>query len=110
MDGAVKPRALPDAAVAKTRGGKHHALDYNIKKKLQKNTCAPQLLPLLCLVLWLVLFVSLGPLPNLLWTTDRETGLALFYGSNIVPFGDFQSAQYQQLFEKEMYDKYKSRN
>jgi CubicO group peptidase (beta-lactamase class C family) len=54
--------------------------------------------------------LSWSGLPNLLWTIDRETGLALFYASNIVPFGDFQSGQYQQLFEKEMYDRYKARS
>jgi CubicO group peptidase (beta-lactamase class C family) len=48
-------------------------------------------------------------LPNLLWTIDRDTGLALFYASNVVPFGDFQSAKYQQLFEKEMYDRYRTK-
>lgn len=45
-------------------------------------------------------------LPNLLWTIDRDSGLALLYASNILPFGDFQSATYQKLFEKEMYDRY----
>jgi CubicO group peptidase (beta-lactamase class C family) len=49
-------------------------------------------------------------LPNLLWTIDRKSGLALLYASSVVPFGDFQSAQYQQLFETEMYSRYKARN
>jgi CubicO group peptidase (beta-lactamase class C family) len=49
-------------------------------------------------------------LPNLLWTIDRKSGPALLYASNVVTFGDFQSAQYQQLFETEMYSRYKARN
>ncbi|RDW80014.1 hypothetical protein BP6252_04652 [Coleophoma cylindrospora] len=44
-------------------------------------------------------------LPNLLWTIDREAGLCCFYASQMVPFGDPQSHDYQQLFEKEMYDR-----
>ena len=44
--------------------------------------------------------------PNLVWTIDRETGLALLYATNIVPFGDPQSAKHQQLFEREMYDRF----
>ncbi len=47
--------------------------------------------------------LSWSGLPNLLWTIDREAGLACFYGSNICPWGDFQSAEIQRLFEKEMY-------
>jgi CubicO group peptidase (beta-lactamase class C family) len=50
--------------------------------------------------------LSWSGLPNLLWTIDRATGLALLYASNVVPFGDPQSRKYQQLFEKEMYDRY----
>jgi len=46
-----------------------------------------------------------GGLPNLLWSIDRETGLALFYAGNLLPFGDQASHRYQQLFEKEMYDR-----
>jgi CubicO group peptidase (beta-lactamase class C family) len=45
-------------------------------------------------------------LPNLLWTIDRKTGLTLFYASNILPFGDYKSAEFQQLFEKEMYARF----
>jgi len=42
-------------------------------------------------------------LPNLLWTIDREAGLATFYASNVLPFGDQRSHKYHQAFEKEMY-------
>jgi len=44
-------------------------------------------------------------LPNLLWTIDRAAGLATFYASNIVPFGDPPSHRMQQLFETEMYSR-----
>jgi CubicO group peptidase (beta-lactamase class C family) len=44
-------------------------------------------------------------LPNLLWTIDREAGLATFYASNVVPFGDHKSAVWQMAFEKEMYSR-----
>ena len=47
--------------------------------------------------------LSWSGLPNLLWTIDRGTGLSLFYASNVVPFGDHKSHDFQQLFEKEMY-------
>ena len=47
--------------------------------------------------------LSWSGLPNLLWTIDRESGLCLFYASNVVPFGDHKSHQMQQIFEKEMY-------
>lgn len=50
--------------------------------------------------------MSWSGLPNLLWTVDREAGLACFYASNIVPFGDFESAEMQTLFEKEMYRRF----
>lgn len=45
-------------------------------------------------------------LANTLWTIDRETGICLFYASNLVPFGDPKSYQMQQLFEREMYSRY----
>jgi CubicO group peptidase (beta-lactamase class C family) len=44
-------------------------------------------------------------LPNLLWTIDRDAGLATFWASNLVPFGDVKSAVWQQAFEKEMYSR-----
>jgi len=47
-------------------------------------------------------------LPNLLWTIDREAGLACFYAGNLIPFGDQASHRVQQMFEKEMYDRLKS--
>lgn len=45
-------------------------------------------------------------MPNLLWTIDRNAGLACFYASNIVPFGDHASHRMQQLFEKEVYSRF----
>lgn len=45
-------------------------------------------------------------LPNLIWTTDMETGLSLMYASNMLPFGDIKSYQMQMLFAKEMYKRY----
>ncbi|KAG9247077.1 beta-lactamase/transpeptidase-like protein [Calycina marina] len=54
--------------------------------------------------------LSWSGLTNLLWTIDRETGLALFYASNLIPFGDHASHWYQQLFEKEMYDRFAKSN
>lgn len=50
--------------------------------------------------------MSWSGLPNLLWTIDREAGLNLFYASNVVPFGDFKSGEFQRVFEKEMYSRY----
>jgi CubicO group peptidase (beta-lactamase class C family) len=50
--------------------------------------------------------MSWSGLPNLLWTIDRESGLACMYASNIVPFGDFKSAKMQVLFEEEMYRRF----
>lgn len=47
--------------------------------------------------------MSWSGVANTLWTIDRDAGLACFYGSNILPFGDFRSAEMQRLFEKEMY-------
>lgn len=41
--------------------------------------------------------------PNLLWSIDREEGLACLYASNVLPFGDLKSHEMQQLFEKDMY-------
>lgn len=43
---------------------------------------------------------------NLLWTVDREAGLATFYASNVLPFGDQRSHKYQQMFEKEVYSRF----
>ena len=51
--------------------------------------------------------LSWSGLPNLLWTMDRYTGLSLLYASNVVPFGDIKSHHMQQLFEKEMYKRYR---
>jgi len=42
-------------------------------------------------------------LPNLLWTIDRQKGLACFYACNLVPWGDTKIHSMQQAFEKEMY-------
>lgn len=43
--------------------------------------------------------------PNLLWTIDRDAGLVTLYCSNVLPFGDVKSHQFQQLFETEMYSR-----
>jgi len=43
---------------------------------------------------------------NLLWTIDRDAGLATFYASNVLPFGDHMSHKYQQMFEKEVYSRF----
>ncbi|KAF7925911.1 hypothetical protein EAE99_005946 [Botrytis elliptica] len=45
-------------------------------------------------------------MPNLLWSIDKESGLACFYASNVLPFGDPKSHEMQQLFEKEMYKRF----
>ncbi|KAF7870329.1 hypothetical protein EAF04_004075 [Stromatinia cepivora] len=45
-------------------------------------------------------------LPNLLWSIDREEGLACFYAGNILPFGDPKSYKMQQIFEAEMYKRF----
>jgi CubicO group peptidase (beta-lactamase class C family) len=50
--------------------------------------------------------LSWSGIANLLWTIDRASGLSLFYASNIMPYGDFKSHEFQQLFEKEMYKRY----
>lgn len=50
--------------------------------------------------------LSWSGLPNLLWTIDRASGLCLFYASNVVPYGDFQSHAMQQLFETEIYKRF----
>lgn len=50
--------------------------------------------------------LSWSGLINSAWSIDRETGLALFYASNLLPFGDFKSGDYHRLFEREMYDRY----
>lgn len=43
---------------------------------------------------------------NTLWTIDRKAGLCLFYGTNVIPYGDVRSYEMQQVFEKEMYTRY----
>jgi len=45
-------------------------------------------------------------LPNLLWTVDREAGLALFYASNVLPFGDISSGESQREWENAIYRRY----
>ncbi|KAF7952358.1 uncharacterized protein EAE97_001855 [Botrytis byssoidea] len=45
-------------------------------------------------------------MPNLLWSIDRESGLACFYASNVLPFGDPKSHEMQQLFERQMYKRF----
>lgn len=45
-------------------------------------------------------------LPNLMWTLDREAGLATFYASNTLPWGDQKTHAYQQMFETEMYSRF----
>ncbi len=45
-------------------------------------------------------------LPNLLWTIDRKAGLNLFYASNVCPFGDYKSGEWQRKFETEMYRRF----
>ncbi|KAF5873049.1 putative beta-lactamase family protein [Botrytis fragariae] len=45
-------------------------------------------------------------MPNLLWSIDKEAGLACLYASNVLPFGDPKSHEMQQMFEKEMYKKF----
>ncbi|KAH8816717.1 beta-lactamase/transpeptidase-like protein [Xylogone sp. PMI_703] len=45
-------------------------------------------------------------LTNLMWSIDRAAGLCMFYASNLIPFGDAKMQEYQQLFEKEMYNRF----
>ncbi|KAF8848235.1 beta-lactamase/transpeptidase-like protein [Acephala macrosclerotiorum] len=45
-------------------------------------------------------------LPNLMWTIDREAGLACMYAGNVIPFGDFKSGEHQVFWEKEIYGRY----
>lgn len=47
--------------------------------------------------------LSWSGLPNLLWTIDREAGLACFFAAQVMPFGDKQMHYFQQAFEREMY-------
>lgn len=42
-------------------------------------------------------------LPNLLWSVDKEEGLACLYAGNVFPFGDKKSHEMQQEFERDMY-------
>lgn len=50
--------------------------------------------------------MSWSGMANTLWTVDRGAGLACFYGSNILPWGDFKSADMHRMFEKEMYQRF----
>ncbi len=42
-------------------------------------------------------------MPNLFWVIDRESGLALFYASQLMPPGDRPSCEIFQKFEEEIY-------
>ncbi|KAF2750159.1 beta-lactamase family protein [Sporormia fimetaria CBS 119925] len=44
-----------------------------------------------------------GGLPNLMWTIDREAGVVLFYGSQILPPGDGPSIDAFRRFEEAVY-------
>jgi CubicO group peptidase (beta-lactamase class C family) len=44
-----------------------------------------------------------GGLPNLSWVLDRESGLALFYASQLIPPGDKQSCEIFRKFEEAVY-------
>jgi CubicO group peptidase (beta-lactamase class C family) len=44
-----------------------------------------------------------GGLPNLMWTIDREKGIALFYGSQVLPAGDNVSIDAFRRFEEAIY-------
>jgi CubicO group peptidase (beta-lactamase class C family) len=44
-----------------------------------------------------------GGLPNLMWTIDRQKGVALFYGSQIIPAGDNASIDAFRRFEEAIY-------
>jgi CubicO group peptidase (beta-lactamase class C family) len=44
-----------------------------------------------------------GGLPNLMWTLDREKGIALFYGSQVLPAGDNPSIDAWRRFEEAIY-------
>lgn len=44
-----------------------------------------------------------GGLPNLMWTIDREKGVALFYGSQVLPAGDNISIDAFRRFEEAIY-------
>lgn len=44
-----------------------------------------------------------GGLPNLMWTLDREKGIALFYGSQVLPAGDNPSIDAFRRFEEAIY-------
>lgn len=43
-------------------------------------------------------------LPNMLWLVDREMGVGMFYATNILPYGDFKSHEFEQLFERAVYE------
>lgn len=45
-------------------------------------------------------------MPNLLWSVDRNRGLACMYASNVMPFADYRSGEMQVLFEREMYRRF----
>lgn len=42
-------------------------------------------------------------MPNLFWVLDRESGLALFYASQLMPPGDKSSCEIFQKFEEAVY-------
>lgn len=47
--------------------------------------------------------LSWGGLPNLHWMVDRERGVALFYGSQLLPPGDLKTAEAFGKFEEAIY-------
>lgn len=47
--------------------------------------------------------LSWSGLPNLHWMIDREKGVALFYGSQLLPPGDLKSAEAFSKFEEAVY-------
>lgn len=48
--------------------------------------------------------MSWGGLPNLMWVIDRETGVALFYGSQLLPPADSVSRAAFERFEYAIYN------
>lgn len=42
-------------------------------------------------------------MPNLFWVMDRESGLAIFYATQLLPTGDKQSCEIFQKFEEAVY-------
>ncbi|RFU25797.1 hypothetical protein B7463_g10540, partial [Scytalidium lignicola] len=49
--------------------------------------------------------MSWGGLPNLSWVIDRVSGIAFFYGSQLLPAGDKASKEILGLFEKAIYSR-----